>query len=351
LLPHRFTLTAGVSGERRVAGGGLLSVPLSVGFRRLGFPQRPALRCPDFPRAGPAGPRSPGLRHGLYPAPFRAGPAAASRTPSSALPHSGQKIDRSGSRSTNSPQTRHSRLAPRKSACNSWSRERLRATTAPPMSEPPEDADDLAENVDVTGVDGLERGVLGLQPDGAVLPEEALDRRLLCELVVPNERGDDVAVLGVLLPADDHVVPVEDPCVDHRVAAYAQDELLAAVCERLGDADVALDRLLGEQRPAGGDLPEHREHVRLRGRPRRPAPLAPDELERARLRRVAPQEPCPLEVRQVRVDRRRRREPDRLTDLANGRRIPVAVDVLDQEVPDLPLPRGEHASSLSERAF
>ena len=35
------------------ADGGLLSVPLSVGFRRLGFPQRPALRCPDFPRAAP----------------------------------------------------------------------------------------------------------------------------------------------------------------------------------------------------------------------------------------------------------------------------------------------------------
>ena len=33
------------------AGGGLLSVPLSVGFRRLGSPQHPALRCPDFPRA------------------------------------------------------------------------------------------------------------------------------------------------------------------------------------------------------------------------------------------------------------------------------------------------------------
>src|SRR3954471_15555377 len=37
--------------RRVVAGSGLLSVPLSVGFRRLGFPQRPALRCPDFPRA------------------------------------------------------------------------------------------------------------------------------------------------------------------------------------------------------------------------------------------------------------------------------------------------------------
>ena len=52
LLPHPFTLTAGVSGES-CAGGGLLSVPLSVGFRRLGFPQRPALRCPDFPRESP----------------------------------------------------------------------------------------------------------------------------------------------------------------------------------------------------------------------------------------------------------------------------------------------------------
>src|SRR6478735_285929 len=40
LLPHRFTLTG-------TDPGGLLSVPLSIGFRRLGFPQRPALRCPD----------------------------------------------------------------------------------------------------------------------------------------------------------------------------------------------------------------------------------------------------------------------------------------------------------------
>jgi len=41
-------------------------VPLSIGFRRLGFPQRPALRCPDFPRAHRRSgrPRSPGLRLG-----------------------------------------------------------------------------------------------------------------------------------------------------------------------------------------------------------------------------------------------------------------------------------------------
>ena len=44
------------SPERSFAAGGLLSVPLSVGFRRLGFPQRPALRCPDFPRDPPKRP-------------------------------------------------------------------------------------------------------------------------------------------------------------------------------------------------------------------------------------------------------------------------------------------------------
>ena len=59
LLPHPFTLTGSVS------PGGLLSVPLSIGFRRLGFPQRPALWCPDFPRAPPKRrPRSPGLHDG-----------------------------------------------------------------------------------------------------------------------------------------------------------------------------------------------------------------------------------------------------------------------------------------------
>jgi hypothetical protein len=50
---------------------------------------------------------------------------------SSEQPHSGQKIDPSGSRRTNSPQTRHSRLAPRTRACNSWSSDRLSSQTAP----------------------------------------------------------------------------------------------------------------------------------------------------------------------------------------------------------------------------
>ena len=58
LLPHPFTLTGHTT-------GGLLSVPLSVGFRRLGFPQRPALRCPDFPRTAETARGHPACTHSV----------------------------------------------------------------------------------------------------------------------------------------------------------------------------------------------------------------------------------------------------------------------------------------------
>src|SRR5205085_10247333 len=134
LLPHLFTLTAGVSGES-FAGGGLLSVPLSVGFRRLGFPQRPALRCPDFPR-GPSA---------VKPTEPRGHPACVSNcTPDplptssrgSVMPHSGQQISPRRCM-TNSPQTRHSRLAPRSSANTSCSSVRFKEATLTARGTPP----------------------------------------------------------------------------------------------------------------------------------------------------------------------------------------------------------------------
>jgi hypothetical protein len=85
------------------------------------------------------------------------------------------------------------------------------------------------------------------------------------------------------------------------------------------------------------------------GRRATSAALSADQLEGARLRRVAPQQPGPLEVREVRVDRRRGREADLLADLADGRRVAVAVDVLDEEVPDLLLAGREHRASLRVR--
>ena len=87
-------------------------------------------------------------------------------------------------------------------------------------------------------VDRLERLVLGLEPDAVGLAEEALAGRLVGRLVVAGERDDDVAVPRVLLPAHDDVVAVEDARVDHRVALDAQEELLAAARERLGDGDI-----------------------------------------------------------------------------------------------------------------
>ena len=70
--------------------------------------------------------------------------------------------------------------------------------------------------------------------------------------------------------------------------------------------------------------------------------LAADQLERARLGRVALEQPGALEVREMGVHGRRRGEPDLLADLAHRRRVAVGVDVLDEVVPDLLLAVGEH---------
>src|SRR5829696_1673916 len=49
LLPHLFTLAADEL-SRGPPGRRFVSVALSRGFPRVGFPDHPALRCPDFPR-------------------------------------------------------------------------------------------------------------------------------------------------------------------------------------------------------------------------------------------------------------------------------------------------------------
>ena len=52
------------------------------------------------------------------------------------------------------------------------------------------------------------------------LLEEPLDGRLLT-----HEGDDDFAVPGAVLGTDDDVVALEDPRIDHRLAANAQDVL------------------------------------------------------------------------------------------------------------------------------
>ena len=161
---------------------------------------------------------------------------------------------------------------------------------------------------------------------------EALDRRLL-----PHERDDDVAVGRGLLLAHDDVVALEDPGVAHRVAADAQDELRLVAADRCRHLDVVLDVLLGEHRLARGDSAHHGQpgphdatHA-LHGAAHRPV----EELDRARLGRVAPQQPDLLQVGQVGVHRRGRRQPDGLADVPHRGRVSVLGRVLADEVVDL----------------
>src|SRR5580693_5301610 len=80
----------------------------------------------------------------------------------------------------------------------------------------------LAENGGVVAEDRREGRVVGHQPDVPVALLEGLDGGL----AVDHGR-DDLAVLRVLLLADDHPVPVGDGRVDHRVACHLEHEQVA----------------------------------------------------------------------------------------------------------------------------
>ena len=137
------------------------------------------------------------------------------------------------------------------------------------------------------------------------------------------------------------------PAFDHRVALDPEEEV-GVPAERLRDGELVLDVLLGEQRAAGRDLAEQRQLRRCRLARRlvgaRLAPVA-DQVERARLRRIAPEQAGPFQVREVGVHGRGRGEADRLADLAHGGGIAMPVDVADEELPDLLLPCREHRAS------
>ena len=95
-----------------------------VTFRRLSPPlsrERPALRCPDFPRA---------LRARGHPACGTdcTGPSSLAIRPCRRIPHSGQRTCGPSWR-TNSPQTGHSSDAPRSTARSSCSSDRWRGAT------------------------------------------------------------------------------------------------------------------------------------------------------------------------------------------------------------------------------
>ena len=318
LLLHPFTLTGRTT-------GGLLSVPLSVGFRRLGFPQRPALRCPDFPRTAEAARGHPACTPSLGPgdrAASRAAPPCKSAY-DAAEPTRGRTT--AGTSLPSASSERHSGHArtPRRRMTNSPQHEALRGSRRGRARGARGRA---SGRVAVTSAliagsgtpprpcRGSGRGrrrsararVLRLEADAAVaLAVERLHGRLVRRLVVTDERDHDIAASRVVAPLDDDRVAVEDPGLDHRVAVHREQEVRAAP-DRLGDRDDVLDVLLGEQRGAGGHTTKQRQAGNVARGGCVDSAVA-GELDRPRLRRIAADEPDALEVREMGVDRRRRR--------------------------------------------
>jgi hypothetical protein len=162
------------------------------------------------------------------------------------------------------------------------------------------------------------------------LLEEPLDRRLL-----PHERHDDLAVeRGVLRPDDDEVA-VEDAGLDHRVAPDREHELAVVAIGERRHVDVLLDVLLRQDRLARGDGAHERQPAVPADHALRRVDRPVEQLDRPRLRRVAPQQAHLLQVGQMGVHGRGRGQADRLADVAHRGRVAVAGGVLLDEVEDL----------------
>ena len=119
--------------------------------------------------------------------------------------------------------------------------------------------DELA--LDPDGVIELRRigRVRGLEPDPAVLLEEPLER----DGVLLDLGDHDVPVPGGLLGADHDVVTIRDQRLDHGVAADTEEVGVSGRGEHLGHGLVVTDHLVCLDRPAGGDLADHRQHAGL----------------------------------------------------------------------------------------
>ena len=99
-----------------------------------------------------------------------------------------------------------------------------------------------------------------------------------------------ISPLRVLTPLDDDGISIQDSGVHHRVALDPEEEV-STVGERLGHADLLLDVVLGEQRPAGGDLADEQETPHV-GRSRIADRRRSLQLDRPRLRRITPSTPA-----------------------------------------------------------
>src|SRR5260221_12045598 len=69
---------------------------------------------------------------------------------------------------------------------------------------------------------GLHFGVGGLQTHVIMLLEETLERRTSAYPRLHMRGNDNVAILARVLRCNDHIVPITDVIVDHRLSTYNQ---------------------------------------------------------------------------------------------------------------------------------
>ena len=93
------------------------------------------------------------------------------------------------------------------------------ATRLCDASERTNDGDDLAEDGGFVARDGGVVHVVGQEPDVTARDGQFLHRRFAVD-----HGGDKLSVAGLVLRADDNVVPVEDARIDHRLAAHLEHE-------------------------------------------------------------------------------------------------------------------------------
>src|SRR5262249_24216826 len=159
----------------------------------------------------------------------------------------------------------------------------------------------------------LHRRVGRLQPNHPIrLAIELFDGRI----AAADQRDDGLAVVGAVAALDDDVVAVANAVLDHRIALDPQAERVVAAHEILGHADslAILDCL---DRTARGNLAKQLKMgdqglLRL-GR----------DLQRAAVIVLAGNETLELEIAEMLVNGRERREPEVLTDLGERRREAV----------------------------
>jgi len=188
--------------------------------------------------------------------------------------------------------------------------------------------------------DRLHRRIGGLQPDAAVLPVKLLQR----DVLAADQRDHHLAVIGRLPVFDDDEVAVADVLVDHRIAFDAEHVAVAPADEIFRHGD-GLGRGDGLDRQAGGDVAEHGEFDGALADARR------HHLDRPAAVPGPADEAFLLEVGEVFVDGRERRQTETSSDFLEARRVAVLLDELLQIVQNLPLALGEwlHGPTLPNK--